>query len=170
VTFDFNFPAPTPQDLFPDVVEAVMHFGLFEPVICGWLADKIAEHWNDDYARIFPLKYQDEIVKNARCDYVKAVQGMELTIRRAVERWRLAKEYARSRSDIAIGLIFAAAEINTRSPRVCCDHARALDGVMFTKAQQLPTLPLPLCEFEFCGCDYRVLTHAEYEKRLRDHS
>jgi len=161
------FNPPDPTDLLPDVAEAVAHFGQFHPRFVSWLAQKLSQHWHENPDRLLPREYQQAIVDHALCDFPNAVHALELITRRAVERWRLAREYSRCRKDLAGQITASAVEIVTRPPRVCCDHARALSGVVFTKAQQLPTLPLAACELDFCGCDYRTISHYEFENHLR---
>lgn len=159
------FEPPDPRDLVADVAEAARRFGHIELRATFWLSEKLAAHWNDSPERTLHKEgHKDWLTTKG---LVLKSNPFEPTVRRARERWRLAREYARCRRDLAFGGIFVAVEIEIAPPRVCCAGARASAGVYFTRAQDLPPLPLPTCELDFCGCDYRSLGSSEFERETR---
>jgi len=190
VTFFTDFPAPTPHDLYADVSEAIRHFGHVRPSAEGWLAEKLSEWWFNkpevNIARIgeklAPFELDalgaphwhvigDEAFSKLTDEgRALGVKGFEKTVERACCRFYLAKEYAAARRDLAQQLPSVAYIIRTTSPRRCCEHARALDGRLFSRAQDLPTLPLPLCDFDICGCAYRGISAYEMGREGDDHS
>jgi hypothetical protein len=158
------FEPPSAQEILPDVAEALRHFGHLQLHAVFWLAEKLSEHWNDNPERILVQKYPEVIADFSESEVQLSFEALELIVRRAIQRWYLAREYSRCRRDLASQFFFPAVEILTRRPRVCCDAALALNGRLFRQAQDLPTLPLPNCNFRFCGCDYHAWTHAEFKE------
>jgi hypothetical protein len=161
----FDFKGPDAREILPDVAEAIQHFGFLKPFAAFDLAAMLAELWNDNPERMLLRKHPELIAELTEKGFEVGPGCVEVIIRRAINRWYLARDYALRRRDLASKFFFPAVEIGVRAPRVCCAAALALDGVLFKTAQSLPTLPLAACDFEFCGCDYRSLTHSELERR-----
>jgi hypothetical protein len=180
----FDFPAPTPYDLHADVTEAVRYFGHVKLGWTDWLSEKLSEYWFNNpetqIARIgeklapFELHAvgaphwqtigDEAFSKLTDKGRALGVKAFEQTVQRACCRYFLAKEYAEMRRCLAMQLPYIAVTIRTTSPRRCCEHARALDGKLFSEAQALPTLPLAPCDFAVCGCAYSGVTAHEMER------
>lgn len=178
------FEQPSTHDLWPEVVESIRHFEHIKFNASFWVAGQLCSCWHSN-----PERELIRIGRILNCDELAAlelpifarigteawacltekgralgVDAMAPTVRRAKGRWYLAREYARCRRDLAAGAFFGAIEILTDAPRDCCHFSQAQAGKRFTVAQSLPTLPLSECDFDFCGCDYRALSHSELER------
>lgn len=164
------FDPPTADEIFADVAEAVRHFGHIQPHAVPWLSVKLSELWHSNPDETLLRRCPEGFADLTESGLALGFQALGPTIRRAVNRWRHADEYSKCRRDLACQFYFTAATIRTEPPRVCCAAALNLSGVMFRTGQSLPPLPLANCDLDFCGCDYRIFSHGQFEREGRSGS